>query len=371
MPQPISAFRHGRDQSITGLRDETDAPSFDVRVLDPARDPDWDALVTKHPLCSVFHTAAWARVLSDSYGHQPVYLIFSQLGKPAAFLPIMEVASVLTGRRGVALPFSDSCDALVVEGFEMKSIARDLSTLARDRAWKYLEVRGGPEFSSAQPAAPTFYGHTLQLSADAQELCAGFSSAVRRNLSKAEGSGLTVQISGALEAVTQFYELHVRTRRRHGAPPQPFRFFDNIYRHLVEPGHGFVALARRGAEPIAAAVFLTQGENAVYKFGASDERFQQYRANNRVMWEAIKYLCASGAKILHFGRTSPNNDGLRRFKRGWGSQEEAIRYWRFFPRTGEWTSVRPDEGSPARHLFRRLPSALNRWAGCLLYPHLD
>ncbi|MEP6686626.1 MAG: GNAT family N-acetyltransferase [Verrucomicrobiota bacterium] len=362
MPTTVSAVRHDRDQR---------APSFDLRVVDPTSDDCWDALIATHPQSSIFHTAAWARVLSDSYGHKPVYLSFSQLGKPAVLLPIMEVVSSLTGRRGVSLPFSDFANALFFEGFGMKSIGKHLSTLVRERRWKYLEVRGGSEFCSCATTAPTFYGHTLQLDGDPQKLRTGFIGAVRRNLGTAERSGLKVQVTWAREAVFQFYQLHVRTRRRHGAPPQPVRFFDDVYRHLIEPGLGFVILAGPVAKPVAAAVFLTHGKNAVYKFGASDAKYQQYRANNLVMWEAIKHLSERGATSLHFGRTSPDNDGLRRFKRGWGGREEAIHHCRLDSATDEWEGIAPDSSSIAQHVFRRLPSAVNRWAGAFLYPHLD
>lgn len=355
-------MRHDRDRR---------ALPFDLKVVDPTRDESWDALIATHLQSSVFHTATWARVLSDSYGHKPVYLCFSQLGKPAALIPIMEVVSSVTGRRGVALPFSDFAGALFFEGFGIKSVVKHLSTLVRERHWKYLEVRGGSEVCSDAPPAPTFYGHALQLDGDPENLRTGFTGAVRRNLRTAERSSLKVQVTRAREAVFQFYQLHVRTRRRHGAPPQPARFFDNVYRHLIEPGLGFVVLAGPDEKPVAAAVFLTHGEKAVYKFGASDERYQHYRANDLVMWEAIKYLSGRGATSLHFGRTSPDNDGLRRFKRGWGGREEVINYWRLDSATDEWEATAPDSSSIAQHVFRRLPSAVNRWAGAFLYPHLD
>ena len=88
------------------------------------------------------------------------------------------------------------------------------------------------------------------------------------------------------------------------------------------------------------------------------------------MWEAIKYFCDTGAKILHFGRTSPTNYGLRRFKLGWGSQEGGN------PILEVPRQLRVDQcptrcRSPGRFLFRRLPSVVARWAGGLLYPHLD
>ena len=55
----------------------------------------------------------------------------------------------------------------------MNSITKHVALLTRDRNWRYLEVRGGCEFSSDQGSTPTFYGHALRLSGDADELRAG------------------------------------------------------------------------------------------------------------------------------------------------------------------------------------------------------
>lgn len=52
-------------------------------------------------------------------------------------------------------------------------------------------------------------------------------------------------------------------------------------------------------------------------------------AGNVVLWVAIKTLVQRGADTLHLGRTSMENEGLRRFKLSWGSEEEVIRYFRF------------------------------------------
>jgi hypothetical protein len=131
---------------------------------------------------------------------------------------------------------------------------------------------------------------------------------------------------------------------------------------------GFVVLARRNARAIAGAVFFNSGRKALYKFGASDERALEYRPNNIVMWAGIRYLSQSGAKMLHFGRTELENDGLRRFKSGWGAREEMIEYFRFDTARQDWVSGVPRF---ATAVFQRLPLTVNRLIGTVLYPHLD
>ena len=106
----------------------------------------------------------------------------------------------------------------------------------------------------------------------------------------------------------------VQTRRRHGLPAQPLFFFLNIYEHIIKPGLGFTVLAQRESRTIAAAIFFRFGKNALYKYGASDKRLHEFRANNLAVWHGIQFLARTGAEKLHFGRTDCENDGLRRFK---------------------------------------------------------
>src|SRR5207302_11502116 len=113
------------------------------------------------------------------------------------------------------------------------------------------------------------------------------------------------------------------------------------------------------------------GRHAIYKFGASDERLQELRANNLAMSEGIKNLADAGAEILHFGRTERENEGLRRFKLSWGATEEEIRYARFEMGSGSWKVARDSHSALHKHIFRALPASLNRLAGAMIYPHLD
>ena len=342
-----------------------------MRILDPVRDPGWDAVVALHRDAGCFHTSAWAKVLHQTYNHRPFYLQFSRGGRLAALIPLMEVRSLFTGRRGVCLPFSDACELLVFDP-EAVSLVRDqLVRFAQERRWKHLEIRGGKFFQLTASSATKFYGHTLDLRSGVEELSTRFTSPVRRAIRKAERSGMSVVIVRNRQAVIDFYPLHVQTRRRHGLPPQPASFFLNIYEHIVGPGLGFIVLARHETRPISAAIFFRFGKNALYKYGASDKRFQEFRATNLVMWRGIQFLARNGAEKLHFGRTDCENDGLRRFKLSWGTKEETIDYFRVDPSARECLVSAPSDSGFHKKIFARLPLAVNRLAGAMIYPHLD
>ena len=341
-------------------------------LIDPIFDPTWDRLILSHPDATPFHSAAWAKVLATTYGHKPFYLRLTSDGETVALMPLMEVSSPFTGTRGVCLPFTDFCGALLFNEYEPQAGLREITALARGHSWKHIDFRGTVGFPAGTGRLTNFYGHEIDLRVGAEDVAARFASSVRRAIRKAEKSGVVAEVDRSRAAVLEFYKLHARTRRRHGIPPQPASFFLNIYEEIIRPGLGFVVLARTTGKLIAGAVFFQLGNKAVYKFAASDIAFQELRGSNLVIWEAIKFLVQDNCKKLHFGRTSLDNEGLRQFKRSWGAEEQMIEYLRFDIASSAWVST-PDANGLGVHkkIFSRLPLGLNRLAGSMIYPHLD
>jgi GNAT acetyltransferase-like protein len=358
----------GRDSFVARKPNEE---SLQIRILDPLHEPGWDHVVALHRDACCFHTSAWAKVLHQTYSHRPFYLQFSCERRLATLVPLMEVRSPFTGRRGVCLPFSDACEPLVFDPEAIGLVRDRLVRFAHERRWKHVEIRGGKSFPLASSSTAKFYGHKLDLRVGVEELISRFASPVRRAIRKAERCGVSAAIVRNSQAITDFYRLHVRTRRRHGLPPQPASFFLNIYEHIIKPGLGFVVIAQQRSHPIAAAIFFRFGKNALYKYGASDQKFQELRANNLVMWQGIQFLARNGAEELHFGRTECENNGLRRFKLSWGTEEEIINYFRVDPSGRKCLVAVPSDSGFHEKIFGRLPLLFNRLAGSMIYPHLD
>lgn len=340
-------------------------------ALDPLKYPEWDSLLANHPEGCFFHGTAWARVLQNTYGHRPFYFCRISEQHLLSALPVMEVASPLTGRRGVALPFSDFCPALN----ESQTLDEDLVAKAmeqgRKNQWRYLEFRGArPVWPDCVPSMQ-FHSHIIDLEPGRDQLFHRFNDSVRRGIRKAEKAGLQIEFGDTLEAMEKFYALHCLTRRRHGLPPQPFHFFQNIATHILQKGQGFIATALSGNRPVAASVFFHNGPKAIYKFGASDFAFQEMRPNNFVMWHAIRHCLDLGMAELHLGRTSLNNGGLRRFKLGLGSREETLFYFKYDFVKQTFVGGIDRAKSWANYFFGLLPLPLLRLSGRLLYPHLS
>lgn len=340
-----------------------------MQRINPAEDSQWKALLAAQPKRSFFHTAEWAKVLTDTYGYAPVCFGSGEGGGTGSWLPLMEVDSWLTGRRGISLPFTDECEPLCAEGDTFQKLFQEAVEFGKSRGWKHIEIRGGRELLHEVPASLSFYGHTLDLSAPPDELFSRLQSPVRRAIRKAEKSGVSTEILGTEEAMRIFYGLHCRTRKKHGQPPQPIQFFLNIHRHIVSQNQGMVVLARHQGKPIAGAVYFHSGEQAIYKFGASDDQYQELRGSNLVMWTAIAEYARRGVKRLDFGRTSLANAGLRKFKLGWGTAERTIEYVKFDLRKNQYVLDTDGTSGWQTPVFRRLPGVLSRAAGAVLYRH--
>jgi lipid II:glycine glycyltransferase (peptidoglycan interpeptide bridge formation enzyme) len=192
----------------------------------------------------------------------------------------------------------------------------------------------------------------------------------RRNIKKAEKEGITVTVSTSPDSMETFCRLNAITRRDHGLPPQPRRFFRCVYDHILSKDMGFIVLASFRGSAIAANVYFCFGDQVIYKYGASDRAYQHLRANNLVMWEAIKWACDHGYSALSFGRTEPENEGLRQFKAGWGAREHLIKYYRYDLQKGAFIKAPVIINPLYKKIFSKLPIPALNMLGSILYRHM-
>jgi hypothetical protein len=344
---------------------------LDVRTVNPLAEPGWDDMVGAHPAGSFFHTAPWARVLAESYGYRPVYFTVLENGALQALLPVMEVRSVFTGRRGVSLPFSDYADPFAGNEEQRRVLADRAVQDGKEARWKTLEIRGGECPWKERPASGEFLVHRLALSESETEVHQGFRTNMKRNIARALKEGVTVEMSNSAAALESYYRLHCITRKGQGIPPQPMKFFRKIREHILHREMGFVALATRRAEVVAGIVLFHHGRKAIYKYGASSAEGKRCRANNLVMWEAIRWFARKGFQEFCFGRTDPAHEGLREYKLGYGTSEYVLTYYkRDIPGNRMVAMPAKNLPGPLDGCFRKVPIPVSRIVGSLLYRHM-
>jgi hypothetical protein len=339
-----------------------------VDIINPTEYDGWDDLVASSSKSTFFHTAAWARVLSETYNYRPLYFTLRDDNRLLALIPMMEVKSIFTGLRGVSLPFTDYCQAIAASQSQLHDVLDFAKEYGRKCHWKFIEIRGGNYPDAA--VMGFFYRHTLKLKADSEQMFSRLDDAAKRNIRKAQREGVKVTVHRSLDAVKEFCRMHYMTRKKHGLPPQPWSFFKKIYEHIISKNLGFIVLASYGKINIAGSVFFNFKEKCLYKFGASDFKYQHLRANNLVMWEAIKLCAQDGRQNFCFGRTEPDNTGLRRFKCGWGAEEQIINYYKYDLYRDTFVTATPIVKNYHYRIFSGMPIPLLKVCGSLLYKHM-
>ena len=88
------------------------------------------------------------------------------------------------------------------------------------------------------------------------------------------------------------------------------------------------------------------------------------------MWEAIKWMAHRGLTELAFGRTSASNEGLRRYKQGWGTREYGIPYIKYDFRKQSFVTDADRSVGWHNRVFGLMPAPLSRLAGKILYRHI-
>jgi hypothetical protein len=343
---------------------------FIMQIVDPAQIPNWNEILLRTPDYSFFHSSSWARVLKESYGYTPNYFVEMKNGRFSILVPIMEITSLLTGKRGVSLPFTDYVDPIVQEGDSSQELFKQILEFGKKKRWKYFELRGVTNLFPQAPPFIRYIGHTLNLARKEEEIFSDFRDSTRRNIKKALSQGVLVKNHDNLKAVKEFYRLNSMTRKVHGLPPQPFCFFQGVHTHIISQGAGFVVLASHRGSTVAGAVFFHFGGKAIFKYGASDPGHLHLRANNLIMWEGIKRLRQKGCQSLCFGRTESENTGLGQYKMGWGVEEKALPYFKFNLHKMEFTTRHSKSIILGRKIFQKIPIPVLNLTGSLLYRHI-
>ncbi len=342
---------------------------MNLQIVNPNEIQDWDSRILKFTDYSFFHSSEWAELINRTYKYSFKYYIYPHNGEYSVMLPMMIVKSILTGKRAVSLPFSDYCEPLVAKDINFKDVFDEIIKDSINNKLDYLEIRGGAEFFDDIEPSTYDYNHTLNLTPGEESLFKRFSSNTKRNIKKAVRENVKVEISNSSAAMEEFYKMNCITRQKHGLPPQPKKFFDNFYELILKKNLGFISLGKHNGKYVAGAVYLLIGYKAIYKYGASYMEYQNLRANNLVMWEAIKNCVSKGYKSFYFGRTEPDNEGLRRFKLGWGTEESKLNTYRYDLKKRNFVPVRTKTSGIHNKIFNKAPLPLLKFFGSMIYRH--
>jgi len=319
----------------------------------------WDGFVSSRGEATPFHYSFWLRTLEETYRFEPLlYVLRGKGGAITGVFPLFRVRNLFGGFRIVSLPFSDYGYPLLEKESDAAEVSRFLLEEHGGNA-RYVEVRGPlPGGPDGFVRHDHYLRHSLPLDGDPAVVYKKLNrKTIRYSIRKAEKAGITVTEENTLEGLGDFYRLNLLTRRKHGVPPQPRSFFLNLYKNAMVEGHGRIFLARSGSRAVAGGLFLETPSLVFYKYSVSDPAFLSAATPGHLLtWKAVEGSCLRGFAAFDFGRTSPGNAGLVRYKEMWGAAGTVYPY-HYYPRVAGMTSR---EGTgflypTATALWRKLP----------------
>lgn len=334
----------------------------DLLIL-PTDDRRWMALAARAPAATAFHHPAWATMLADCYGFRPFVAALGD-GRDGlrAGVPVVEVRSPLRRPQWVSLPFSDHCAVLASSDRDRRALVDRLLEAGPAQGAGGVELRD----PAPAPGPASSWWHRLALSSDVDRLFDGLGPSHRRNVRAARRNRLVVREGAVAEdLLDRYWALHIETRRRQGTPAQPKRYFRFLWERVIEPGIGRILLAEHDGRPVAGIVLLAWGSTVTYKYGASSTADLRLRPNDLLLWEAMSWAARAGYSTFDLGRTAAANDGLVRFKRGWGAEETCLQYLCTGTRADH--AGRGEVGGVAKVVLQHSPRSAVRLAGALLY----
>jgi hypothetical protein len=348
-------------------------PVFTVNPLTDAR---WDELVTRHPRAGVFHTSSWLSALQRTYGYKP--LAFTTCSPSESLtngLVFCEVRSWITGRRLVSLPFSDHCNLLADSAAALDELLGHVCECVARDAYTHAEIRPTtteePEcftFANLEPAEE-FCLHRLSLDVPLDILFHNLhKNCIQRKIQRAEREGLTCQSGQSELFLYKFYDLLLRTRRRHCLPPQPLQWFRNLIASMGE--NIAVRVVSKDHVPVAAIITLSHKTTITYKYGCSDERFHNLGGTPFLLWKIIQEAKNQKMRELDLGRSELNHPGLVQFKDRLGAVRTMLPYWRYPGARGASAVRRRWRNQIAKRILSWAPDPVFVASGRFLYRHI-
>lgn len=340
------------------------------QLVEPT-DQRWLDLISSRKESNIFHHPDWMLTLAECYGYRPFIITVSdERNNIAAGIPMMEVNSFLTGRRWISLPYTDHCCPLYQDEASLDRLISTLQSAFADGMIPKVELRWDYSKNLAFSTQSDFLLHTLTLDKNADRNLANVTKSFRQCIKQAQKKGVRIEWGEEDEQFQQFYQQMLSTRRGHGVPVQPQKFFDYLRANVLNKGHGYLLCAYKGDVFLASLLVLHWHHTLTIKYSCSGipKSDLQMRPNHLLYWTAICWAAENGFSFVDMGRCSNSNDGLRAFKRRWGVQERTLRY--------SYLSSDNNKGLQQGHpmtimqtVIRKSPTFVCRLTGELLYKH--
>jgi lipid II:glycine glycyltransferase (peptidoglycan interpeptide bridge formation enzyme) len=154
-----------------------------------------------------------------------------------------------------------------------------------------------------------------------------FESVRRRNIRKAQKSGVRSRKSDSLEDLRFLAGLHQENMEAIGGLAKSWDFFRLIREKMTYDQDYCLFIAERNGERIAGLLTFYFGQIAEYITPAIQHESRSYQPNSLLIFAAMKDAAQKGFSYWNWGGTWTSQDSLYDFKKRWGTQDYPYYYY--------------------------------------------
>lgn len=320
----------------------------------------WRDFVDRCPQASFFHRIEWSDLLEEVFSHRTHYLLAERAGSIVAVLPLAEVRSILFGHALVSLPFAERAGVAADDAEAIAPLHAAARSLAQSLGVRHLEIRNAERREPGWPEQDLYVSFRKPIAADPEQNLLDIPRKQRAMVRKAMQRGLAAELD---EDVGRFHRLYADNVHRHGTPPLPRRWFEQLKRTFGADCEVLTVVDSR-RRPVSAVLSFYFRHEVLPYYAGDVPAARELAANDYKYWALMRRAVGRGIRVFDYGR-SKRDTGPYEFKRNWGFTPVPLHY--------EYALLKGatvPQNHPANPrfrlsiaLWRRLPRSVAGWLG--------
>jgi hypothetical protein len=280
---------------------------------------EWDEFASRHTDL-IFYQSVWSQVLKEGLGGQPLYFYLREGGGIVAGLPGVLLNFRVFKILYASLPYGN----LIGEREYFGPFMEILEDEFRKRKIDQVRVTESPFSKSQIPGSFKSISAKCTLldlrGFNKEKVWEGYKKNIRRDVRKAQKSGVTIRDGDSREGIHLFYKLYLASMERNRVMAKyPLRWFETLYDIVTKKGLGTILIAEMHGVAIAGVVLIYSASSTHYFHNGSQYEFLKFCPNELLVHFSLEKTIEKGNSFFDFMGSDPNDLSLIRFKEKWGS----------------------------------------------------
>ncbi|OGP92644.1 MAG: hypothetical protein A2156_04625 [Deltaproteobacteria bacterium RBG_16_48_10] len=292
---------------------------MDLKVFEtPGKE--WDEFASRYTDL-IFYQSIWSEVLRKGLGGQPLYFYLKEGDGIVAGLPGLLLNFKILKITYSSIPYGN----LLGEKAYFPLLLELLEKEFKKRGIDQVRITDSPFSEPYRPSSYQTISTKVSLldmrGVDKERIWKEYKKYIRRDVRKAQRSGVTIRQGGSIKDVKLFYDLYLASMKRNRAAAKyPFQWFKALCEEGPGKSLGTIRFAVLNQSAIAGVVLVPSSSTTHYFHSGSQEEFLRYCPNELLIHHSIEDAIERGSSFFDFMGSDRKDLNLIHFKEKWGSQ---------------------------------------------------